>query len=358
RVSAFLGVSALHHDAAAAIVVNGQPVAAVQEERLSGRKNDPRLPTRAIAACLALAGIEAGDLDGIVFYENPYARFGRVLEGALRAFPRGVRAFGPACESILGEKLWVLDAIAEHLGVERMRVGFVDHHLAHAASAFYASPFERAAILTVDGVGETVTTGLFLGEGERIEPIEALELPHSLGLVYAAVTAWLGFEVNEGEYKVMGLAAYGRPERTDAIERIVRLGSDGHFEVDPAYLAFYDDVQVGYSKALVSLLGPPRSRTRSWDLQSEADRVFADTAASLQVVTERALVGLARRARRLTGATALGLAGGVALNCVANARIAEEAGFERVFVQPAAGDAGGALGAAYAAAFARGARRS
>jgi carbamoyltransferase len=356
-VTAILGVSALHHDAAAALVVDGEVVVTLQEERLSGLKNDPRLPKRAMRACLTFAGIDARELDAVVFYESPYARFARVLSDAFQSFPSGLVSFGRACESMLGEKLWVLDALAEDLGIARQKVEHVPHHHAHAASAFFASPYERAAILTVDGVGEAITTACFVGEGTSIRPIESFSLPHSLGLVYAALTAWLGFEVNEGEYKVMGLAAYGRANRAEDVARIVRLSGDGTFEVDPRFLALTSDVTVGYTAATIALLGPPRSRTRPWDLSAPEDRAYADVAASLQDVTERALVALAKRVRRLTGADALCLAGGVALNCVANARIAREAGFARVFVQPAAGDAGGALGAAYLGAFARGASR-
>lgn len=357
-MSAVLGVSAFHHDAAAALVIDGVVVAAQQEERLSGLKNDPRLPTRAMRACLGIGGLDARALDAVVFYENPYARFARVLEHAFAEVPRGIFRFGRLCEPMLRDKLWILDALASDLGVERSRVEYVSHHDAHAASAFFASPYERAAILTIDAVGESTTTACFLGEGTTITQLEQVASPNSLGLVYAAITSWLGFEVNEGEYKVMGLAGYGAPNRVDAVTRIIRPRPDGRFDVDPRFLTLHDEVDVGFSYAMVELLGAPRSRTRSWDLSSPDDRGYADVAASLQAVTEDALVALARRARARTNADALCLAGGVALNCVANARIAREAGFARVFVQPAAGDAGGALGAAYLGAFARGARRS
>lgn len=350
-MSAVLGLSALYHDAAAALVVDGVVVAAMQEERFSRIKNDPALPLAAARACLAQAGLAPGDLDAVVFYENPFAKLERVLLWLLRTFPASVRAFPRVIAEQLGNKLWVLDAIAEGLGVERKKVEHVEHHRAHAASAFLVSPFDEAAILTVDGVGEHATTSLWSGAGTTVTKRSELGFPHSLGLFYGALTAYLGFEVNEGEYKVMGLAAFGAPRFRDELAKLVTLEPDGSFALGLPYFAYED---VGFSPRLEELLGPRRPAGKKWDLATEEDRRWADIAATTQAVTEDVLLALAKEARRRTGADALCLAGGVALNAVANARLLRESGFARVFVQPAAGDAGGALGAALLGAVARG----
>lgn len=352
-MSAVLGVSAGYHDAAAALVIDGAIVAAVQEERLSRVKNDPSLPARAIAACLTMGGIEGRALDRVVFYEDPYAKLERVLVSGLRTFPRSLRHLSLALSSQLGDKLWVLDALARACGVARARVHFVSHHKSHAASVFFGAGVPRAAILTVDGVGEWTTTAIHLGEGSAIRMLESIEHPHSLGLFYAALTAYLGFEVNEGEQKVMGLAAFGRPTRREDLERVCRLERDGRFALATEYLAEHVG-EIAFSPRLEALLGPARSPGAPWDLTRAADRAYADVAASLARLTEDAMLALARRARALTEADTLCLAGGVALNVVANARIAREAGFARVFVHPAPGDAGGALGAAILGAIALG----
>ncbi|UQA57317.1 carbamoyltransferase [Polyangium aurulentum] len=346
-MAAVLGVSGLYHDAAAALVVDGRIAAAVQEERLSRIKNDPRLPVRAMRSCLATAGLEPGDLDRIVFYEQPFVRLERVMVSLLRAWPRSIRQFPRALASMLSDKIWALDRIAEELCVPRARVVAAEHHRSHAASAFFASPFERAAVLTVDGVGEEATTVLWHGQGKELRAGERIDFPHSLGLLYAAITAWLGFEVNEGEYKVMGLAAHGEPRLLAEFERLVRLDPGGGFSLGLEYFAFESDTEIGFGPRLVSLLGPPRPPGKPFRLGAGGeDRYYADVAATLQRVTEEALLGLARRALRTTGEEDLCLAGGVALNAVANRRLLAESGARRVFVQPAAGDAGGALGAA------------
>jgi carbamoyltransferase len=345
-MAAVLGISGTYHDAAAALVVDGEIVCAIQEERLSRIKNDPRLPVRAAAACLKFVNLVAGDLDRVVYYEQPFDKLERVLTSTLQTFPRALRQFPQAIGAQLGTKVWVLDQIAEMLGAPRDRVTCVEHHRAHAASAFFASPYRRAAVLTVDGVGEATSTAMWHGDGTKLEPIGHIEFPHSLGLLYAALTAYLGFEVNEGEYKVMGLAAYGEPRFRDEFAKLVRVEPDGYFELAVEYFAHHADTEVGFSSRLETLLGPRRPPYLAWNLESADDRRYADIAATLQAVTEDALVALAVEARRRSGAPALCLAGGVALNAVANARLSREAGFERVFVQPAAGDAGGALGAA------------
>jgi len=346
-MSVVLGVSALYHDAAAALVVDGRLIVALQEERLSRIKNDASLPLRAARACLRFAGIEAGAIDRVVFYENPFAKLERVLVGRIAAFPSGFGSFGAAMASQLGDKLWVLDRIAEGLGVDRARVTFVSHHDAHAASAYLTSGFEPAAILTLDGVGEATTTAIYEGRGATLTRRSSVEHPHSLGLFYAAFTAWAGFSVNDGEQKLMGLAAYGKDTRRAEVKRVLRLEGDGAFTIDPRYVETMGASELGFTPLLEKLVGPRRTPGKPWRLGAgEADRVFADVARGVQNALEDAVLALARRARREVDAVDLCLAGGVALNAVANARVAVESGFERVFVHPAAGDAGGAVGAA------------
>jgi carbamoyltransferase len=346
-MSAVLGISAYYHDSAAALVVDGKIVAAIQEERLSRRKNDASLPRQAALACLEQGGIKPEDLDRIVFYEDPFARLERVLLSVVRTFPRSWRQFPSAMRAQLGSKLWVLDAVAKMLGVPRAKVTVTSHHRSHAASTFFASPFEKAAVLTVDGMGEDVSTATWIGDGTSLTCLGAVEYPHSIGLLYAALTAYLGFEVNEGEYKVMGLAAFGQPRFKEQFSKLIILHPDGSFELGMPYFAFQTDSEIAFSPKMEALLGPRRARGKPWDLDNSAeDRQYADIAASLQWATEEALVGLAKSLHERTGCENLCLAGGVALNCVANARMLRESGFSRMFVQPAAGDAGGALGAA------------
>jgi carbamoyltransferase len=352
---AVLGVSAQYHDAAAALVVDGKLVAAIQEERLSRKKNDPSLPFRAARACLDIAQLKANDVDEVVFYEDPYARLEQVLVHTLRTFPRSFGMFPRAMAQQLGDKLWVLDELALGLAIDRAKVTHRSHHEAHAASAYFPSPFrERAAVLVVDGVGEDTSTSIWRGEGRNLDFVEKIEHPHSIGLLYAAVTAWLGFQVLEGEQKVMGLASFGTPTYVDEIRRVVRVQADGSFELDLDYFAHHTSADLAFGSKLETLLGPRRAPGTPWTLPlSGDDAKHADVAASLQLVVEEALVALAKRALASTGAQALCLAGGVALNACANARIRRETNVG-MFVQPAAGDAGGALGAALLASLARG----
>lgn len=345
-----LGISAYYHDAAAALVVDGQLVAAIQEERLSRIKHDPGLPISAALACLHHAGLTPGDVDRVAFYEEPFVKLERVLVHLLRHLPRTWRSFPRALAGQLGSKLWVLDQLAESLAIPRERVFTCEHHRSHAASAFLVSPFPEAAVLVVDGVGEAQATTLWHGRDRDLQLLASVDFPHSLGLLYAGLTAYLGFAVNEGEYKVMGLAAWGRPKFRAEFTKIVRLAPDGSYELDLACFAHMSDADLGFGPALERLLGPRRPPGKPWDLGDPADLRHADIAATLQQVLEEALLGLARRARTLTGSDHLCLAGGVALNALANARLLRESGFRRVFVQPAAGDAGGAIGAALLAA--------
>lgn len=349
-----LGISAHYHDAAAALVVDGVVVAAIQEERLSRIKNDPGLPISAAFACLALAGVDSSAVDAVAFYEEPFIKLERVMVHLLRNLPRTWKLFPRALASQLGSKIWVLDHLAEALGVPRDRVVKFEHHHSHAASAFLVSPFEHAAVLVVDGVGEVHSTTLWEGRGGQLRMLASIDFPHSLGLLYAGLTAWLGFAVNEGEYKVMGLAAWGKPRFREEFARIIKLEEDGAYTLDLGCFAHMSDADLGFGPGLERVLGPRRPPGKPWDLADAADLRYADVAATLQVVLEEALLGLARQARARTGAENLCLAGGVALNALANARLRRESGFSRIFVQPAAGDAGGALGAALLASAQRG----
>ena len=336
-----LGISCFYHDAAAALLVDGQLVAAAEEERFSRVKHDNRWPEQAIDFCLATAGLRPDDLDCVVFYEKPLLKFERVLLSAVAAAPRSLRYFREAMISSLLDRLWVKAKLRGRFGLPGERLLFCEHHLSHAASAFYCSPFAAAAVLTVDGVGEWTTAALGVGEGTALRLTDELRFPHSLGLLYSAFTAWLGFEVNEGEYKVMGLAAYGRPRYVDQVHKVVQVDRDGGLHLDMSYFSFHQSVQHTYSPKLVALFGPPRDPR-----QEQVEQYYADVAASIQRVCEETMLAMSRHLYNRTGLPNLCLAGGVALNSVANGRIAREGHFERVFIQPAAGDSGGALGAA------------
>jgi carbamoyltransferase len=346
-----LGISAHYHDSAAALVVDGVPVCAIQEERLSRRKNDASFPLAAIEWCLDEAGLDPADLDAVVFYEKPMLKLERILVSALRAFPRSWRSFPRAMRSTLGEKAWVKGLISSRLGVPGRKILFTEHHQAHAAATFLAAPTREAAILTADGVGEWAT--LSVGRGAKgadgtcaLEVLREIRFPHSLGLLYSAFTAFLGFEVNEGEYKVMGLASYGSPRFEDCVREMIRPTKDGAFALDLSWFEFHDTARRSWSPRFVDAFGPPRAAHEPIDPATPEGRRLADVAASVQRVLEEVLVGLARGLARETGLADLCLGGGVALNGCANARILRESGFERVFVPPAPGDAGCALGAA------------
>ena len=363
-----LGISCFYHDAAAALLKDGLLVAAAQEERFTRVKHDPGFPINAIAFCLKRGGITPGDLDYVVFYEKPFVKFERLLLSIGATFPRSWKVFREAMLVWLGEKLWIKGLIRDRLGISRERILFVDHHLSHAASALYCSPFSEAAILTADGVGEWTTTARgqgtanWNGSGDnRLTLDEEIRFPHSLGLLYSAFTAFLGFEVNEGEYKVMGMAPFGEPKYVDKVERLIRISSDGSFTLDMSYFSYHYHPERAFTRKFEVLFGEPRNpkakfvtaKTSLYDdptppTQAELERnqYYADVAASLQKVLEEAMVKLARRAHEATGLNRLCLAGGVALNSVANYKILTQTPFEELYIQPAAGDAGGALGAA------------
>jgi carbamoyltransferase len=346
-----LGISAHYHDSAAALVVDGVPVCAVQEERLSRRKNDAAFPLSAIEWCLEDAGVAPEDLDAVVFYEKPMRKLERILVTTLRGFPRTWRSFPHAMRNTLGEKAWVRGIVASRLGVPGRKILFAEHHQSHAAAAFLTAPAAEAAILTADGVGEWAT--LSVGRGIRrpdggctIELVRELRFPHSLGMLYSTFTAFLGFEVNEGEYKVMGLASYGEPRFADRVRALVLPTADGAFALDLRYFEFHTSARRAWSSRFVETFGPPRRPHEPLDPATPEGARCADLAASVQLVLEEVLVRLTRALQRETGLRDLCLGGGVALNGCANARILRESGFERVFVPPAPGDAGCALGAA------------
>jgi carbamoyltransferase len=333
-----LGLSCFYHDAGACVLRDGVLVAAAEEERFSRIKHDARLPIHAATYCLEQGGLSTDDLDYVIFYEKPLLKFERIVAGYAATYPRSVVAFVKAMQAWLSQKLWVRGQIRQALGYDG-EILFGEHHVSHAASAFYPSPFDEAAVLTSDGVGEWATTTLGVGRGLDLDVTHEIRYPHSLGLLYSAFTAFLGFEVNEGEYKVMGMAAYGRPTQVDSVRKVIQLVEDGSYRLDMRYLGYHHGLR-SIDRAFTDLFGPARQAG------SELEQHYADIAASIQLVTEEAMLGLARRARELSGSPNLCMAGGVALNVLANARILRDSGFRSVWVQPAAGDAGGCLGAA------------
>ena len=349
-MSAVLGISGLYHDSAAALVVDGQCVAAMAEERLSRRKGDAVLPRRAIQACLARGKLQPNDLDQVVFYENPYAKLERVVRSLAQSAPRSFRQFPLAMRAQLTEKLWIVDQLAELLQIGRERVSFGNHHRSHAAAAFLTSPYQDAAVLIADGVGEFATTTLWSGRGTELKRLASIDYPHSLGLLYAAITAYLGFAVNRGEQKVMGLAAFGQPRFQAEFAKLLEIDPSGGIRLELSHFDYHAGTEVAFGRTLEQLLGPRRLPTEPWQFVggklAESDQRYADIAASLQLRVEQALLALAHELHRRTGHRHLCLGGGVALNARANHRLLVESPFERVYVQPAATDAGGALGAA------------
>jgi carbamoyltransferase len=343
-----LGISCFYHDAAAALVRDGIVVAAAQEERFTRVKHDPRFPRHAVAYCLGEAGITMAGVDAVAFYDKPFLTFERLLETYLAFAPRGLASFARAMPVWLKQKLWTPDVIAKELDYDGP-ILFTEHHESHAASAFFPSPFERAAILTADGVGEWATTSWGVGRGSEIDLRQEIHFPHSLGLLYSAFTYFCGFRVNSGEYKLMGLAPYGDPLYVDVIlKELIDLKEDGSFKLNMDYFTYPVGLRMT-GRRFEQLFGGPARLAEGPLTQREMD-----LARSVQVVTEEAMLRLARHVHRESGEKNLCLAGGVALNCVANGRIQREGPFERIWVQPAAGDAGGALGAALLAAYDRG----
>ena len=359
-----LGLSCYFHDASAAILRDGQLMAAAEEERFSRVKHDFGFPDRAIRFCLDEAGIQGSDVDYVAFFEKPFVKFDRILQTTFGEVPRSGAVFRQAITAWLLDKLWVKNRIREALKIDPQRILFVEHHQSHAASAFFCSPFEDAAILTVDGVGEWATATTGRGSDRQIALTNEIHFPHSLGLLYSAFTAFLGFEVNEGEYKVMGMAPYGRPQYVDRVRQLLRVSPDGAFALNLEYFDFQHSTIRTYSDKFVELFGPPRPVERLFFTEASGyptyfgdkpsnyaelareNQHYADIAASIQAVTEETLIAMARGACERAGSSRLCMAGGVALNSVANGRILREAGVTDLFVQPAAGDSGAALGAA------------
>ena len=340
-MTSILGISAFYHDSAAALVVDGEIVAAAQEERFTRKKHDFGFPAHSIDYCLREGGIAARDLDYVGFYDKPFLKFERLLETYLAYAPRGFRSFLKAAPLWLREKLHLPRVMRRHLKDYRRRFIFTEHHEAHAASAFFPSPFEEAAILTLDGVGEWATASLGRGRGNRITLTHELRFPHSLGLLYSAFTYFCGVKVNSGEYKLMGLAPYGEPRYVDAILRnLIDLKEDGSFRMDMSYFNYCQGLTMTSKKFERLFGGPPRKA------ESKLTEREMDLAASVQSVTETIVLRMARKLHAETGLKNLCLAGGVALNCVGNGRLLRESPFKGIWIQPAAGDAGGALGVA------------
>ncbi len=360
-----LGVSCFYHDAAAALLQDGVMVAGAEEERFSRKKHDYGFPHGAIDFCLRQAGITHHDLDYVVFYEKPLLKFERILLTSLGTFPRSWKVFREAMITWFNDKLWIKSLLMRKLDVPAGKVVFVEHHLAHAASALFCSPFEEAAILTVDGVGEWATATVGRGTADwdghdqnSIVLTGEQRFPHSLGLLYSAFTAFLGFKVNNGEYKVMGMSPYGQPRYVDDVYKVVNVADDGSFRLNMEYFSYHYSTDKTINDRFVQLFGPPRVPESEFithltnpevspdDPVAKRNQHYADVAASIQRVTEDILLRMANHLQRETGLTRLCMAGGVALNSVANQRLLRETAFDELYIQPAAGDAGGALGAA------------
>ena len=342
-----LGLSAYYHDSAAALVVDGQIVAAAQEERFTRKKHDADFPARAVTYCLEEAGVQLDDVDYVVFYDKPLIKFERLLETYLAYAPKGFRSFLASMPIWLKDKLFLKATLKRELGKLASsentvpRLLFNAHHHSHAASAFYPSPFDKAAVLCLDGVGEWATSSVWLGEGHNLAPQWEINFPHSLGLLYSAFTYFTGFKVNSGEYKLMGLAPYGEPAYVDLIlDKLVDVKEDGSFRLDMSYFNYATGLTMTNRKFDALFGGPPRAP------ESEISQREMDIARSIQVVTEEVVLKIARSVHKELGTEYLCLAGGVALNCVSNGRILREGPFKDIWIQPAAGDAGGALGAA------------
>jgi carbamoyltransferase len=346
-----LGLSAFYHDSAACLVADGEIVAAAQEERFTRRKHDSGFPAKAAEYCVCSAGLRPADIDYVVFYDKPFQKFERIFETYLAFLPRGFRSFAQSLPVWLKEKLFqktmIADALTSCFGGEvdwTERLRFSEHHLSHAASAFFPSPFNEAVILTMDGVGEWTTTSVFIGKENRISPHKEIRFPHSLGLLYSAFTYYTGFKVNSAEYKVMGLAPYGEPRYVDLIKKhIIDIKDDGSFHLDMDYFDYCTGLTMTNQRFNALFGGPPRNP------ESELTQREMDLAASVQAVTEEVVIKLAKDVQRTTRQKNLCLAGGVALNCVANGKLLREGIFDNIWIQPAAGDAGGALGAALGA---------
>ena len=362
-----LGISCYFHDSAAALIEDGVLIAAAEEERFTRKKHDYEFPHNAIEFCLQRGNVSGQDLDHVVFFEKPFSKFDRLMRSTLQGFPKSYRMFVQSMRTWLLDKIWIKSMISKSVGIDGEKILFSDHHLSHAASSYLCSPFDEAAVLTFDGVGEWSTSAMGMGKGNKLELTREINFPHSIGLLYSAFTAFLGFEVNEGEYKVMGMAPYGTPKYVDEVRRTVATGPDGAFWLDPSYFSLYYSTKHSYTNKFVKLFGEPRDAdvpffTRTSEFPSyygdkprnleelyTYNQRYADIASSLQLVTEEIILGMVNELHRSTQSTKLCLAGGVALNSVANGRILRESPFDEIYIQPSAGDGGGAIGGALVA---------
>jgi len=354
-----LGISCYYHDSSACLLKDGKLVAAASEERFSRIKHDSFFPYNSIRFCLEQENIRGESLDYVVFYEKPFLKFERITKAILAAYPKSWRLFSEVAVRWLKDKLWVRATIAELLNISDGKILFSEHHLSHAASSFFCSPYKEVAILTVDGVGEWATTTLGIGKADwngssknEIKILEEIRFPHSLGLLYSVFTAFLGFKINNGEYKVMGMSAFGQPKYVDRIyNELVRVNSDGSFKLNMKYFSYHYSTKYSFNRNFIKLFGKPRVSESKLifsgaNIEDSESRRFADIAASIQKVAEDIVIKIANHLYRKTKLKKLCMAGGVALNCVANYRILRETPFDEIFIQPSAGDGGGALGAA------------
>ncbi len=363
-----LGISCYYHDSAAVLLKDGELLAAAQEERFTRVKHDFSFPKNAINFCLEFGGIENKDLDYVVFYEKPFLKFERIIKTIFSTYPKSQKLFSETAINWLTDKLWIKAVISEFLEMKSEKILFSSHHYSHAASAFFCSPYKKSAILTVDGVGEWATTTLGVGKSDwdgagknEIKLFEEIRFPHSLGLLYSVFTAFLGFKVNNGEYKVMGMSSYGEPKYVDRIYKLIKVNSDGSFKLNMKYFSYHYSTRYSFNNNFVKLFGEPRNPDSDFmvesnnisqdygkcrDLEKNESKRFTDIAASIQKVTEDVLIKMANYLYKKTGLINLCMAGGVALNCVANYKILKQTPFENIFIQPAAGDNGAALGAA------------
>ncbi len=335
-----LGISCYFHDSAAVLILDGEVVAAAQEERFTRKKHDFSFPEQSIRFCLKKAGISEKDLSYVVFYEKPFLKFERIFLNALEYAPLSLKFYTESMKKWFFEHTWIKTHIVSSLRISPNKVLFSEHHLSHAASAYYVSPYEKAAVLTLDGVGEWTTAAWGVGNGSDIALKEEIRFPHSLGLLYSAFTYFCGYEVNDGEYKLMGLAPYGKPIYEEKIRKLLKLKGDGSFQIDTSYFSYPYSLGGVYTKKFEELFGKPNAAP------DEIVAYYADIAASIQKVLEDIVVDIAKYVRKKSGCSYLCFAGGVAFNSVANYKVLLKAGFKDVFIQPAAGDAGGALGAA------------
>ncbi len=360
-----LGISCYFHDSSAVIVQDGNLICASEEERFSRKKHDFGFPEKSIQFCLEKSGIDTSEIDYVVFFEKPFLKFERILKSVISTFPKSSKVFIQGMRAWALDKLWVKNKIVNFLEIDPKKIKFSEHHLSHAASSYLCSPFNESAIVTFDGVGEWASTTISKGNENKINLIKEIHFPHSIGLLYSTFTAFLGFEVNEGEYKVMGMAPFGEPKYSNKIMEMLEIFDDGSFWLDMSFFSFHRSASKSFTAKFQELMGDPRKpesyfftkktgfpeyfgkKPKDFEKQCELNQYYADIAASIQLVTEDLMVALCMEAHKLTNSNNLCLSGGVALNSTANNKIIEKLPFEKVFIQPASGDGGGALGAAF-----------